>query len=168
MDLTTGKRVYMTGFMHCNQRVKQGIWIDRLIIGLILHSCLFLFQTSRRVGYWHGFVNVGVPTARGTGCYALDFCFAQGSVSGTVADWLQHDVEAAAFCRVGLMKSLYRRVCFCYHIFSFSRLETILTEYSNNIQGHGTMQSTNTSCFESRYNDSTTTPMYFSALESCF
>jgi hypothetical protein len=38
----------MTGFMHCNQRVKQGIWIDRLIIGLILYSCFFL--THRRVG----------------------------------------------------------------------------------------------------------------------
>ena len=42
MDFDHRKRVYMTGFMHCNQRVKQGIWIDRMIIGLILYSCFFL------------------------------------------------------------------------------------------------------------------------------
>jgi len=77
----------------------------------ILFLFLHFFLNVPVCRYWHGFVNTSMPTARGTGCCALDFCFAQGSVSGTVADLLQRDVEAAAFCRVGLMKSLQRRFC---------------------------------------------------------
>lgn len=125
MDFDHRKRVYMTGLMHCNQRVKQGIWIDRMIIGLILYSCFFLLlQASCCVGH-------GTRSCQPTAQYR----------SWVIHSWLlfftgfgvRHCGRLAStrswsscFRRVGLMKSLQRRICFLLsHLFFFSRLGTI-------------------------------------------
>lgn len=125
MDFDHRKRVYMTGFMHCNQRVKQGIWIDRMIIGLILYSCFFFCLMLHAV-----LVMVLICSYQSTAQYR----------SWVIHSWLlfftgfgvRHCGRLAStrswsscFGRVGLMKPLQRRICFCYHIFSFSRLGTI-------------------------------------------
>lgn len=82
---------------------------------------------------------------------------------------LQWDVTngvlASAFRHVGLMDSLYCRLCFLSLLHLFSRLGMILTEYLSIMQGYDPMQPARINCLEPWCCHSTTECIFFSHSE---